>query len=103
MLVTNANNEQSLPQDVGLTAFRVAVVQQRAFEETLERVSEKQSRESEDIERKAEASREQQARDRGGVDIVVRDDEGAEQQQATPQNTGDAVTDSVGSKVDVAV
>ena len=103
MLVTNANSKQSLSQNVGLTAFRVAVVQQQAFEETLERVSEKQSQVSEDIERKAEEAREQRARARGGVDIVVRDDEPGERQRPATDDVaaGDAAV--VGSRVDVQV
>ncbi len=102
MLVSNANSEQSLSQNVGLAAFRIAVVQQKAFEETIERVSEKKSQVSDDQQRKADAERARQAAERGGVDIVVRGDEKGSV-EAEPAAAPVPAARTAGAKVDVAV
>jgi len=65
------------PANAGLTAFQVAVVQQKVFEKTLQEVSEKQELAAEVQARKSEAQR-QRIRERiadlrGGVDVVVDD------------------------------
>ena len=102
MLVTGSNSELTLSRNVGLTAFQIAVVQQKAFEETLERVSEKQSQVSEDIERRAEEAREARARERGGVDVVVREDDG-KRSDAPDQDPAEQTAESSSGKLDVVV
>jgi 3-hydroxyacyl-CoA dehydrogenase len=63
------------PANVGLTAFQVAVVQAKVFEKTLEEVSDRAEKTAETLEQKAKAeqqrAREQLAKQRGGVDVVV--------------------------------
>ncbi len=84
---------QSIASNAGLAAFEVAVQQQERFEETLERVSEKQSEIVDDLERRVEETRERKAAERGGVDIVVRADE--------PTASGDDNTEKRGNTVNV--
>ncbi len=68
--------EVRIAANAGLAAFEVAVVQQKRFEETLERVSEKQTEISSDAERHNEETRQRAAEARGGLDIIVRGDVG---------------------------
>ena len=96
MHITSDKASQSMSLNAGLAAFEVAVVQQQEFQETLERVSEKQIEATKDQERKVEESRARQAEARGGVDVVVRDDTN------DTADSGDS-TIARGGSVDVAV
>jgi len=66
------------PADAGLTAFRVAVAQAKAFEKTIEEVSKRNEQDNESLARDAEEQRkrvrENLAQSRGGLDIVVEND-----------------------------
>ena len=90
------------PADAGLTAFRVAVEQAKVFEKTLEEVSDRQEKETEFLVRKAEEQRqkvrENLAQVRGGLDIVVENDN-SQSSQAAPE----AEPASKGQEVDIEV
>ncbi len=92
---------QQVAANAGLAAFAVAVVQQKQFEETLQRVSEKQSEIVDDIERRVEDARQFAASARGGVDIVVREDD---KSSASPDTTsGGQNPDNRGGNVNLKV
>ena len=94
--------------NVGLTAFRVAVVQAKAFEKQLEEVNDRQAEEFKAEKARAEEKsateesqklRQAQAEERGGVDIVV-DESG---QSGANQLADEVVSSSKGQEVDIEV
>lgn len=94
--------------NVGLTAFRVAVVQAKAFEKQLEEVNDRQAEEARADKARAEEKsaaeksqvlRQAQAEERGGVDIVV-DESG---QSGANQLANEVVSSSKGQEVDIEV
>ena len=94
--------------NVGLTAFRVAVVQAKAFEKQLEEVNDRKAEEARAEKVKAEEkntadhsqeSRGAQAEERGGVDIVV--DESS--QSGANQLANEVGSSSKGQEVDIEV
>lgn len=94
--------------NVGLTAFRVAVVQARAFEEQLKEVNdhkaeevraEKARAEEKNAAEQSQESRGAQAEERGGIDIVV--DES--RQSGASQLANEVNTSSKGQEVDIEV
>ncbi len=90
------------PVDAGLTAFRVAVAQAKVFEKTIEEVNNRQVEQTEELVRKAEEQRqkvrENLAQVRGGLDIVVENDN-----STTSQPAPEAEPASKGQEVDIKV
>lgn len=79
-------------------AFQVAVVQQKQFEETLERVSEKQSEAVKETKRKAE--RTEDVVDIHDIDKTLETNNSESNAKAAPETSN---VDTVGSKVNVSV
>jgi len=99
---------QTAQANVGLTAFRVAVVQAKLFEEKLEGFKDRKAEEVKTEKAKAEErkdteesqkAREAQAEERGGVDIVV--DESP--QSGANQMAEEVASSSKGQEVDIKV
>ncbi len=94
--------------NVGLTAFRVAVVQAKAFEKQLEEVNDRKAEEfraektrveEKNAAEQSQESRGAQAEERGGVDIVV--DESS--QSGANQLANEVDSSSKGQEVDIEV
>ena len=96
---------EAAPTNAGLTAFQVAVVQRKVLEKTLQDVNARKEAEGKEQQARAEEQRERQraieqvAKERGGVDVVVkRSDRGAEVETKPPPDVGTS-----GTKVDIKV
>ncbi|MCH7937041.1 MAG: hypothetical protein IH994_08120 [Proteobacteria bacterium] len=89
--------------NVGLTAFRVAAVQAKVFEKTLEEVTDRQEQVVNEQARKSKALRQkvsqQAAEAQGGVDVVVERSESAPANDPAPVANANAQ----GNKVDLEV
>ncbi|MDA0305571.1 MAG: hypothetical protein O3B76_04700 [Proteobacteria bacterium] len=97
------------PADAGLTAFRVAVAQAKVFEKTIEEVNKRQEQDNESLARDSEEQRqrvrENLAQARGGLDVVVGNDnaQSASSSQPAVEAASASASASKGQGVNIEV